>query len=437
MSKTLGEKIKELRKELKLTQTELAGSEITKSMLSQIENNQATPSMKSLQYLSNRLSKPISYFIDDIFLQGSASFEEIYNKLKSITKLINERNQSEALIQLEALLKTAPLDYSSKLYADILSKYGECLVDLKEYAKGEETIQKAIDVYTGKYLYVDAAKSMLLLLGKYWSSFDYIGCMNLVYKALETYNCSISKDHAFEIEILYMQSIFYAGVNDVDGTISAIKRALDISKETEIYYKTDELYKNLGAINLFMDKHEDFEHYMEKARQYSVFIENNAILASIEGVWAMFYNKINNPNKALEKTAVCKQLMKKAYPVIYAQEVIAFYKMNKYSDALNAAAQVIYPRDYVPFKFDYLAILNTKIYEGLTLNKLGRINEGLAVMKEGIEIMETLGDSKILAFAYKSLSEIYSEQGDYENAFSFLKKSTTMEELTKSKKIYF
>ncbi|MCT4573638.1 helix-turn-helix domain-containing protein, partial [Bacillus thuringiensis] len=52
---TLGEKIKTLRKEKKLTQTELVGSELTKSMLSQIENGKATPSMKTLQYIAEKL----------------------------------------------------------------------------------------------------------------------------------------------------------------------------------------------------------------------------------------------------------------------------------------------------------------------------------------------------------------------------------------------
>ena len=62
MTQKLGDKIKLLRKELNMTQSELAGNEMTKSMLSQIENNSAMPSMKNLQYLAARLGKPVSYF---------------------------------------------------------------------------------------------------------------------------------------------------------------------------------------------------------------------------------------------------------------------------------------------------------------------------------------------------------------------------------------
>jgi len=79
---TTGEKIKALRKELKLTQSQLAGEEMTKSMLSQIENNNAMPSMKNLRYLANQLGKPISYFLDEDTLNEDIPIDEIKEKMK-------------------------------------------------------------------------------------------------------------------------------------------------------------------------------------------------------------------------------------------------------------------------------------------------------------------------------------------------------------------
>ena len=46
----------------KLTQTDLAGSGLTKSMLSQIENGKATPSMKTLQYIADKLECETSFY---------------------------------------------------------------------------------------------------------------------------------------------------------------------------------------------------------------------------------------------------------------------------------------------------------------------------------------------------------------------------------------
>lgn len=60
----LGEKIKQVRLNMGLSQRQLCGDALTRNMLSQIENGSARPSMKTLGYLAERLGKPISYFLE-------------------------------------------------------------------------------------------------------------------------------------------------------------------------------------------------------------------------------------------------------------------------------------------------------------------------------------------------------------------------------------
>ena len=62
---TLGEKLRQVRTEAGMTQRQLCGEEITRNMLSQIENGTARPSMKTLQYLAGRLGKPVSFFLEE------------------------------------------------------------------------------------------------------------------------------------------------------------------------------------------------------------------------------------------------------------------------------------------------------------------------------------------------------------------------------------
>lgn len=62
---TLGEKLKQARLEAQLSQRQLCGDTITRNMLSQIENGSAKPSYATLQVLSRRLGKPVSYFLED------------------------------------------------------------------------------------------------------------------------------------------------------------------------------------------------------------------------------------------------------------------------------------------------------------------------------------------------------------------------------------
>ena len=61
----LGARLRQARLEAGLSQRQLCGDEITRNMLSQIENGSARPTMTTLQYLAARLGKPVGYFLEE------------------------------------------------------------------------------------------------------------------------------------------------------------------------------------------------------------------------------------------------------------------------------------------------------------------------------------------------------------------------------------
>lgn len=62
---SLGERLRQARLEAGLSQRALCGEEITRNMLSQIENGTAGPSVATLRFLADRLGKPVSFFLDE------------------------------------------------------------------------------------------------------------------------------------------------------------------------------------------------------------------------------------------------------------------------------------------------------------------------------------------------------------------------------------
>jgi len=65
MSVNIGEKIKNLRLEKTMTQTELAGDQVTRNMLSLIEKGRAVPSLQTLNYIASRLNVSPSFLLAD------------------------------------------------------------------------------------------------------------------------------------------------------------------------------------------------------------------------------------------------------------------------------------------------------------------------------------------------------------------------------------
>jgi len=81
-AKKIGERIKTLRIRRNLTQKELAGEQMTRNMLSLIENGSASPSLSSLVYLAEVLAVPVDYF-----LSATEEDEGRYLKLSAIHNL--------------------------------------------------------------------------------------------------------------------------------------------------------------------------------------------------------------------------------------------------------------------------------------------------------------------------------------------------------------
>ncbi len=62
---TLGEKLKKARMDRGMSQSQVAGEFITRNMLSQLEHDQASPSLKTLEHLSSVLDVPISWLVGE------------------------------------------------------------------------------------------------------------------------------------------------------------------------------------------------------------------------------------------------------------------------------------------------------------------------------------------------------------------------------------
>lgn len=77
----VGEKIRELRLAKLMTQSELAGSQITRNMLSCIENGTAQPSLATILYIAGRLNVPVG------FLLAEEGDELIFRKMNSIANI--------------------------------------------------------------------------------------------------------------------------------------------------------------------------------------------------------------------------------------------------------------------------------------------------------------------------------------------------------------
>jgi len=100
----LGQRLRQARLEAGLSQRQLCGSEITRNMLSQIENGSARPSMDTLRYLASRLEKPVSFF-----LEGEVPVSPNQQRILDARQALTEGDHLQVLTLLEDFREPDPV----------------------------------------------------------------------------------------------------------------------------------------------------------------------------------------------------------------------------------------------------------------------------------------------------------------------------------------
>ncbi|MDE7389795.1 MAG: helix-turn-helix domain-containing protein [Lachnospiraceae bacterium] len=158
----LGKKIREARLAKKLTQSETVGNFITRNMLSQIESGNATPSLKTLEYLCERLELPFDQLVakDSECKPPANPLIEAKNNIKN--------HQYKKVLKLSKLLTDTTNDY----YDEYCALYTLANISLaKENAKkGNHSdaipYAKTASEYSEKGIYKNSTlhlEAMLLL----------------------------------------------------------------------------------------------------------------------------------------------------------------------------------------------------------------------------------------------------------------------------------
>ena len=159
---TLGEKIRQARLEAGLSQRQLCGEEVTRNMLSQIENGTAKPSMDTLRYFAQRLGKSVSFFLEEEAVcspnqERMAAAREAYSA-------------GDGVRVLEILSAYRGPDPVFDLEAELLGRMGALLAARKALDKGQaalaaEYLEKEM-VWNGGYCAEGLERQRLLLLAK-------------------------------------------------------------------------------------------------------------------------------------------------------------------------------------------------------------------------------------------------------------------------------
>lgn len=152
------------RSQLGLSQAQLAGKDLTRAFISQVENGRCTPSPQTLKLLADRLQKPLSFFLEE----GQADQVGLRFLWKSAREDAAAKRWMEAKEKLGEALQLANRGEVGDLSAEIQLLYGEALFRCNEYDTALDHLEEALEQFGARGKGVETSRIWLLMGNCYW-----------------------------------------------------------------------------------------------------------------------------------------------------------------------------------------------------------------------------------------------------------------------------
>ncbi|OTX79756.1 transcriptional regulator [Bacillus thuringiensis serovar londrina] len=399
---TLGEKIKALRKEKKLTQTELVGLELTKSMLSQIENGKATPSMKTLQYIAEKLECEMSFLLEE----DEGEIVELIQKMEPLIKANKCDEVYKTLLPIVQTELPSTLN-TARLYKQFLTG----AVIMNDYHI-EYYVETAVSIFEKYTLYRESTETKLLFYYMLFKRKKYKECLQMIATIRDEYKAkNLEMDLITHIQLYLKEAIILLAYGNYEKCEKVILDALAFSKKHQVYYKTDEFYRILSYQKVITADKEQYLYYIKKSEQFAIFTEDILSIAIIDILKAYYYNTITN-----EYTVALKHLEQfreklKDEPIFqddglyYLEKGKALYGLKRYEEALQALQRGIIP-DYMNHPLDQAWLTTAGAYRALCYVKLNDKTRALEEATKANEMIQSYPDSIFSAFIKETLQII-------------------------------
>ncbi|HFK1455812.1 TPA: helix-turn-helix domain-containing protein [Bacillus cereus] len=398
---TLGEKIKALRKEKKLTQTELAGSELTKSMLSQIENGKATPSMKTLQYIAEKLGCETSFLLEE-------DDDDIVELIQKMERLIKNKCDEVYDTLLPIVQKELPSTLNTaRLYKQFIT----AAAVMNDY-NIEYYVETAVSIFEKYTLYRESTETKLLFYYMLFKQKKYKECLQMIATIRDEYKAkNLEMDLITHIQLYLKEAIILLAYGNYEKCEKVILDALAFSKKHQVYYKTDEFYRILSYQKIITTDKEQYLYYIKKSEQFAIFTEDTLSAANIDILKAYYYNTVTNEYIiALEHLEQFREKLKND-PIFqddglyYLEKGKSLYGLKRYKEALETLKHATIP-DYMSHPLDQSWVLTAGSYRALCYIELQDKKSALEEAKEAVQSIDSYPDSIFTSFIKETLQII-------------------------------
>jgi len=368
---TLGERIRKLRKQQKLTLEALAGNELTKGMLSLIENNKANPSMDSLSYIAERLGVEVAELLEEVSTQELREVLENAEKLYNTGLIVLTDEYNQLITLVEPYAKKLVQGYES---ARLLEMYSFCLY--YEKVEGWQAISdRAAHIYEQMNIIPRRASIGIFRAMVKFTEHNYDKSLAILLQErseIEANNAFI--DPMTRLDFDYTEAILHFAVGDSEAAIRVMESAFKFSKEQQVFYRIDHLYRLAAGHAMMKEDEVEYAYYLKKLVQYGDFAEDKEAFFFTKFTEVHYLNSYKKSYKKalllLEKLQENGETPNEYIPFLNLEKGKSLYGVCQYKEAITFLEKVTIA-DYIHHPFDLSSLYEHDAYEALCYMELG------------------------------------------------------------------
>lgn len=253
-------------------------------MLSQIENGKATPSMKTLQYIAEKLGCETSFLLEE-------DDDEIVELIQKMERLIKNKCDEVYDTLLPIVQKELPSTLNTaRLYKQFIT----AAAVMNDY-NIEYYVETAISIFEKYTLYRESTETKLLFYYMLFKQKKYKECLQMIATIRDEYKAkNLEMDLITHIQLYLKEAIILLAYGNYEKCEKVILDALAFSKKHQVYYKTDEFYRILSYQKIITTDKEQYLYYIKKSEQFAIFTEDTLSAANIDILKAYYYNTVTN-----------------------------------------------------------------------------------------------------------------------------------------------
>ncbi len=299
---TLGERLKEARRALGLTQEALGKPDLTKGFISLLEHDRAKPSVQTLERLAQRLGKPVAYFLGDSEASMAHKVLEVLAS-RGRSELVRRRYDA-ALAAFTEMRELAASHRDSRMETHAALGAGEALLGLRRLDEARPYLDDALGRGRDAKDALVECRALHGLATVEHRSGHFPRAVSLYKAALAVVPSLSGAEPTLHGEIWLFLGTVLTRMGHMDEALDANTHAREIFEEASRPEKVGEALQGLANVLASSGEYDAALVYYERARVLFEQYEDLQMTSYVRNNLGMLLVQLGRPREALDHLSV-------------------------------------------------------------------------------------------------------------------------------------